>query len=181
MTSTIPKDVLKIWEFRAGEAERDILENLIEFLEFYDELNHGDKLKAYKEAAKANRMAGETFRGKFGLVLRFRDCDLREWFKQGISFDHLAHAPSLAEVIKLTPAALIEKAIDPGSANGDTMTVDEMIEFALGGSDKKTSPKWHVEQAFSKLLKLPSLLKWDSEKAQRFETKVKELIEEFSQ
>lgn len=180
MTSIIPRDCLIRWDIRASESENNILENLIEFLEFYDELNHGDKLNAYKEAAKANRMAGETFRGKFGLVLRFRDCNLREWFKQGISFDHLAHAPSMAEIAKLTPAALIEKAIDPGAANGDTMTVDEMIEFALGGSDKKTSPKWHIEQAFSKLLKLPNLLKWDSEKTQRFEVKVKELIEEFS-
>lgn len=178
----IPTAILTKWETRTIQADKNVLANLVEFLEFYDELQHGELMQAYTEAAKANRMSGATFRDKFGLVRRFRECDLYFWFANGISFDHLDKAPSLAEITKRQPSELIAQAIEVGNKDGETMTVDEMTAFALGETDKpKAGAKWHIEQAFVKVWKLRNILGWDDEKANRFEARVRELIEEFIQ
>ena len=177
--TTIPQDILLRWNGKALWADNAVLENFIEFLDFHDELKHGDTMNAYADAAKANRMSAETFRGKFGSVLRFRECNIRNWFDRGISWDHLAKAPSLSEYRKITPAELIDECINLGNAEGETMTADEMTAHALSGEDSPPPDVYNlIERAFSKLVKFTKMTEWDDEKRGRWET-WKEAGEEF--
>lgn len=167
--------VLERWYSRATQANKNILQNLLEFGEYYSGLEHGEKMQAYKEAAEANMMSAENFRYKFGLVLRFKDCNLCEWFANGISFDHLENS-SAAEYKKMTPKELIEKAIELGGPDGKTMTVNEMLNFALGEKPDSGANKGEF-RFFSNLLKFCNLRKWTPEQSERFQTGVRELID----
>lgn len=180
--TVIPESKLSAWQSRAETADNLVLENLIEFREFYEELKneHGTLMQAYAEAAKANRMSAETFRAKFGLVRRFRDDDLRRWFASGISFDHLDKAPRLAEITHRQPAELLDACIEIGGADGGTMTADEMAAFAMSETDvPHVTARYYVETAFRKVWKLPNLLGWTEEKAQRFEEELRQLIDRY--
>lgn len=178
----IPEGKLTIWNVRATNADQDILQNLIEFREFYDELKneHGTLMQAYAEAAKANRMSAATFRDKFGLVKRFQDDDLLRWFASGISFDHLDKAPQIAELTHRTPAELLEACIEIGGENGETMTADEMMRFGMGETDQpRVTARYHFEAAFRKVWKLPTLLGWAEDKSKRFTDDLRTLIDRY--
>ena len=92
----LPTAFLEKWTERASTGNTLLLENVIEFVEeFYDELNYGDKLQAYREGAEANLCSEYTFRDRVSKVVRFRECELQMWFMNGIGWDHLENAPSL--------------------------------------------------------------------------------------
>lgn len=177
----IPAAVLKRWNKIADEASRNYLAIFIEFREWDAELQHGEKMQAYREAAAAVMMSESTFRDKFGLVKRFQDDDLIRWFRRGISFDHLDKAPSLAEACKRTPSDLLEAAISIGNESGETMTVEEMTAFALAETDQpKASVNYHIESLVtSNLRKLRNLFKWDDDKAERFAIAFRDLLKEY--
>ena len=178
----IPADTLRMWNERATCADTLILDNLLDFREFYDELKseHGTLMQAYAEAAKANRMSAATFRDKFGLVKRFQDDDLRRWFACGISFDHLDKAPQIAELTHRTPAELLDACIEIGGENGETMTADETIRFAMGETDQpRVTARYHFEAAFRKVWKLPTLLGWAEDKSKKFEDDLRALIDRY--
>lgn len=178
----IPQEKLSAWYMRATAADNLVLENLLDFREFYDELKseHGTLMQAYAEAAKANRMSAATFRDKFGLVKRFQDDDLRRWFYCGISFDHLDKAPQIAELTHRTPAELLEACIEIGGENGETMTADEMMRFAMGETDQpRVTARYHFEAAFRKVWKLPTLLGWADDKSRRFTDELRTLIDRY--
>ena len=179
----IPAEILRMWGERAETAHHLILQNLIDFKPFDAELQHGEKMQAYAEAAKANRMSMRTFQDRFYLVKRFQDADLIRWFASGISFDHLDKAPSLAEATNRTPAEMIECAIEVGGKMGGTMTVEEMIAFALGETNKQRKHiGYHIDRAVTVILrKFRHLLKWDDEKAERFAVRLRELMKEFAE
>lgn len=161
----IPAEKLSTWHTRATAADNLILENLLDFREFYDELKaeHGTLMQAYAEAAQANRMSRETFRDKFGLVKRFQDNDLREWFMRGISFDHLDKAPSLAEISKRTPAEVLN------FAAAENMTVEQMVNWVCEEQGKERAPlMFHFENEVKRLCKFPTLGNWDAEKTGRW-------------
>ena len=175
----LPTGKLETWRKRAKSANKSILENLIEFKEFYDELKdrHGEMMQAYREAADANMMSEHTFRDKFGLVNRFRDSDLLYWFENGISFDHLDNAPSLRPD---DPASLLDDCIENGNENGETMTVPEMVNFVLEGENKRrVKARYHFDRAFSKVWNLHNILKWTDEKAKSFKRELQDLIDKY--
>jgi len=179
----IPTEILRMWSERAETAHHLILQNLIDFKPFDAELQHGEKMQAYAEAAAANLMSARTFQDRFYLVRRFQDADLIRWFASGISFDHLDKAPSLAEATNRTPAQMLECAIEIGGKTGVTMTVEEMIAFALGENGKqKVHIEYHIDRAVTVILrKFRFLLKWDDEKAERFAVRFHELMKEFAE
>ena len=72
----IPAEILRMWGERAETAHHLILQNLIDFKPFDAELQHGEKMQAYAEAAKANRMSMRTFQDRFYLVKRFQDAEV---------------------------------------------------------------------------------------------------------
>jgi hypothetical protein len=163
----LPAKFLEKWRGRARAGNAALLENVIEFVdEFYDELNYGDKAQAYSESAAANFCSEYTFRDRVSKVVRFRECDLVEWFMNGIGWDHLENAPSLRPD---DPASLITDCLKVGNADGETMTVSEMINFELEGENRQAaSASFHFDREFGKLCKLPILLKWDKEKTGRY-------------
>lgn len=160
----IPSSKLAEWKKRSEAADFLILENLIEFREFYDELkNEHALMQAYAEAAQANRMSAATFRDKFGLVKRFGDDDLRRWFEMGLSFDHLDKAPGLAEISHRTPAEVLDFAAE------ERMTVEQMINWICEEQGKQRAPLlFHFDSLFRKLWKFPALGQWDTDKTERW-------------
>ena len=174
----IESEVLTRWTNRTVKSNLDRLENLIEFKPYYEEVKYrGAELEQiYKEGAKANGMAVSSFKERVLQVMRFSDCDLRRWFAYGISFDHLKHAGSLYPD---APAELLEQCIDPGDENGDTLTVDKMINLVLEGrQDRAKSYKLNVMLSnFSR--KFLHAFKIEGEKAKMFEARLRDLISEF--
>jgi len=163
----LPTAFLEKWTERASTGNTLLLENVIEFVEeFYDELSYGDKLQAYREGAEANLCSEYTFRDRVSKVVRFRECELQMWFMNGIGWDHLENAPSLRPN---DPAGLIADCLTVGGANGETMTVREMINFELEGENKQAAKAvYHFERAISNMWKLPRLLKWNEGKTKEF-------------
>lgn len=174
----LPTGMLEKWQSRARAGNIALLENVIEFVdEFYDELKHGELMQAYREGADANFCSEYTFRDRVGLVVRYRKCDLVMWFMNGIGWDHLSTAPSLRPD---NPADLIASCLLVGNEQCETMTVREMTNFVLEGENKqRVKARYHFDKAFSKLWKLPNLLRWEPEKAERWSKDLNELIERY--
>ena len=164
----LPTAFLEKQSKRARLANKILLINVMEFVEeFYDELQHGDKMQAYRETAEANFCSEYNFRDRVSKVVRFRECNILEWFANGIGWDHLENAPSLRPN---DPAGLIADCLNVGGEHGETMTVREMINFELEGENKQAAKMlYHFERVVSKLWKLPIIKTWNEAKQSRWQ------------
>lgn len=174
--SLIPRPVAERMKARARKGSRCHLENLLDVRDLIAEIYRpqGKIMQAYSDAAVAMECSADTVRLGIGQIREYTDKDLFRWLDSGISFDHLSAANSLAELANKTPIELIEQAIDPGNAEGNTMTVRELEAFALG-ERKQNHPVFRFGVLLGRLLKFPNALKWDDEKTGRYMALLEEL------
>lgn len=164
----IPTVTLERWHVTARRNALVKLEMLLEFRAMMPDFKAENVLmEAYKEAAEAMLISPETLRDDMGKIREYQEEQLRYWIDNGVSFDHMEKAAQLAEIAHKTPARLLDECIDPGNANGDTMTVKELIAFALGEKPKPRHTLGLVVM-FDRLRKFPTNYGWDIEKTTRF-------------
>lgn len=168
----IPSDMRNRWSTRARRGALNMLKSLLEFRELIVSEGYREEgvlMQAYREAADSMLMSPETLRDYMGKVREYPKEKLVYWLSNGLSFDHLEKANAVAELAKRTPADLLNEAIDVGNADGKTMTVDEMVSFALGVVDKpRRSVIHHFIPLYERLGKFPSRFRWDEEKTRRY-------------
>lgn len=164
---------------RALSGALNELESLLEFrADVNDWKAEGRLMQAYKEQAEDMLLASDTLRGKIATIREYDADELRYWLKRGAGFEHLQTANTLAELAKKTPAQLMNECVEFGGETGNkTMTVDELTAHALG--ERKRDPAlFRVNTLLSRLAKFPLLLKWDSDKTQKF-TELMDAVREF--
>src|SRR5574343_484650 len=132
--------------------------------------------KTFWYGAKSTRKyrTAQKLRRKLQAVNGFSPEVLSDFVNGGLSWEHLQVAHDLSDTAYKTPRQLLQEAIDPGNAHGDTMTVNELIAHALG----ERAPRPETYAAFSwlsRLAELPSKFNWDAEKRGRFEKTLQEL------
>ena len=168
----IPEAVRKTWRTRARRGALNTLKSLLEFRtlivsEGYRE--EGVLMQAYREASEDMLVAPETLRDYMGKIREYSKDELIYWLNNGVSFDHLEKANSVAELANRTPAELLNEAVTVGNEKGKTMTVNEMVSFALGVVDKpKRNIIYHFIPLYERLGKFPSRFKFDTEKTKRY-------------
>jgi len=166
----IPAETKTVWRQRARRGALSKLKSLLEFREMIADYKAEHVLmEAYKEAAEAMLIAPETLRDDMGKIREYSRENLVRWLSSGLSFDHLETANRLAEAAKKTPAQLLNEAIDPGNATGETMTVDELAVYAIGELPHN-SRRAVIQMTimFDRLRKFPTRFKWDEIKTGRF-------------
>jgi hypothetical protein len=134
--SVIPAELLARWREHAKKRNLSKLCDIIDFRDFLLENDHnGTPIGLiYKEAAAAMGYSDNTLQRNVRIIRSYPSEQLLKWIHAGLSFDHLEMANFYQDEKK--PAAwLLDKAIDPGNADGSIMTVDELILFA--NSEKK--------------------------------------------
>ena len=168
----VPTGTLDKWATRARRGALYTLKSLLEFRDLIKSEGYREEgvlMQATKEAAEAMLMAPETLRDLMGKVREYPKDKLIYWINNGVSFDHMEKANSIAELAKRTPAALLDEAIQIGNPDGKTMTVNEMVSFALGVVDKnKRNAMTHFVPLLERLGKFPTRFKWDSDKTARY-------------
>jgi hypothetical protein len=128
----IPGEMLDKWRGRARASDLLKLKNLIEFRTLKEEFKiEGVLMQAYKEAAEAMMLAPETLRDLIGKIRNYPEARLISWIENGISFDHLEKANTLAELAHKTPAQLLDEAVEFGNGTGAPMTVRELTSHAM--------------------------------------------------
>ncbi len=144
------------------------LESLLEFRELMDEWKtEGVLMQAYGEWADAMMIAKDTLRRKIANIRNYAADDLYRWIEQGAGFEHLETSNTLAELAHKTPKQLMNEAVDLGDGNGKVMTVDQLTSHALG--EQKHEPAlFRVNALLSRLGRFPSLLKWGTEKTDKY-------------
>lgn len=167
----IPVADLMRWSHNARKSDLLKLENLVEFREFLSEIRgDGTIMMAYRDASEAMSMAPETLRDYMGKIREYPVEKLQLWLVKGVSWDHFEKANSVAEIAHVTPAQLLDEAVDPGNAEGKTMTVREMLSHALGGREKPGGAgRYHWLPVYERLGKFPSRLGWEPDKTCRFQ------------
>lgn len=158
------------WITRARRGALSKLRNLIEFRALMDDAKaEGVLMQVYAEAAEAMLCATDTLRRDIGIIREYPTTDLIHWIANGISFDHMETANALHEYAHKAPADLLNEAINPGNAEGATMTVRELTAYTLG--EKKRTPLiFQVANLFERIGGIPHRwkLNWDEEKTMRF-------------
>ena len=165
----LPPERRYITRTRAKLGALGELESLLEFREDMDDWKaEGRLMQAYQEQAEDMMIARDTLRRKMTIIRNYTPEDLYRWIENGVSFEHMETANTLAQLAKKTPKKLLDECIELGGHTGNkTMTVDELTAHALG--EKKQEPVlFRVNDLLSRLGKFPTLLKWDSSKSEKF-------------
>jgi len=151
---------------RAGALAE--LENLLEFRELMDEYKaEGVLMQAYAEWSDAMMIAKDSLRRKMATIRNYSADDLYNWTEAGAGQEHLETANTLAELAHKTPKQLMIEAVTLGDEVGKVMTVDQLTSHALG--EKKHEPAlFRVNTLLSRLGRFPALLKWGTEKTERY-------------
>ena len=145
------------------------LESLLEFREDMDDWKaEGRLMQAYAEQAADMMISRDTLRRKLATIRNYSADDLCKWIENGISFEHMETANTLAEIAKKTPKQLLDECIELGDETGRVLTVDQLTSHALGEQIRKDSVMYRINNLFSELGKFPARLKWDVEKTTRF-------------
>lgn len=168
----IPEGMRERWRTRARRGALNTLKSLLEFRELIVSEGYREEgvlMQAYSEAAEDMLMAPETLRDYMGKIREYPRQTLVYWLSNGLSFDHLEKANSIAELAQRTPAQLLDEAIEVGNENGETMTVNQMVSFALGVVDRqKRSIIYHFIPLYERLGKFPTRFKFDAEKTKEY-------------
>ena len=166
----IREDIKLTWQTRARRGAMLKLESLLEFRDLLSDARaegHPPIMELYIEAAVPMMISSETLRRDIATIREYSRADLYRWLENGISFDHLDNANQLAEIAHKAPADLLNEAVDPGNATGETMTVRELQSYALG-ERPMPAPMYWVNRLFDSLCKSPTRWQWSEEKAQRW-------------
>jgi hypothetical protein len=174
MTAYIPDDIRARWRENAKEAKKSEvyaallrLENVIQFLEFYDEFPD-NRVEIMEQAAQDNGMSSASWDERVRQVKRLENgLPALVWcFERGITWDHVKQALSLSE----RPLVLLQDAVNKGGEDGNrVMTVAEMVAYAKTGQTVTTPEvevsnlvQW-VSGKFLKLLAIPADKRGDFE------------------
>lgn len=170
MDSLIPTETLKAWRGRAKRGALELLDSLCEFREMIPDFKaEAVLMQAYAEASEALMMAPETLRDYVGKVREYPKEQMIYWITNGVSFDHFEKANTLADLAHKPPAQLLDEAINPGNATGQTMTVKELTAYALGEVSQPMKVQvYRFTVLYKQLGKFPSLYGWDDDKAARY-------------
>jgi len=143
------------------------MENILVWREVHEEVPRGAKVTAEKEFAHAAGCSPQTLRRKLAAINGFNPEVLADLVNDGLSWEHLYAAHELAEQAHKTPLALLREAVNPGNEHGETMTVNELITYALG--ERISSPETYAAMGWiSRLQNIPQKLGWDEEKKTRW-------------
>jgi hypothetical protein len=156
MIEVIPAEVRERVRVRAHDGTLLKLDNLLELRDVLDEIKHRGEpvvMQFYEEAAADLCRSKETVRHDLATIREYTEADLRRWLNNGLSFDHIVKANMVAEVSQRTPKELLDDALDNGDEHGHAMTVDKMLDYALGGRVSWSVWK-RVNMAFGRLVKL---------------------------
>ena len=171
MTATIiPAELLARWSSHTKKRNLSKMCDLIDLRDFLQENGHnGTPIGLiYKEAATAMSYSKNTLERNIRIIRSYPSEKLYEWIKAGLSFDHIEASNFYQDETK--PAAwLLDKAIDLGNAEGNVMTVDELIIFA--NSEKRYTPVFiRAKNMWIRLVELMGKSPiWEPEKLSRFE------------
>ena len=166
----IPAELLARWREHTKKRNLNKLCDLIDFRDFLLENDHnGTPIGLiYKEAAAAMGYSDNTLQRNVRIIRSYPSEQLLKWIHAGLSFDHLEMANFYQDATK--PAAwLLDKAVDPGNAEGKVMTVDELILFA--NSEKRYTPVLiRLKNLWHRIGDFPiAKLGWEADKTARFD------------
>jgi hypothetical protein len=167
----IPTDKYNEWHAIAKRGARELLAILIEFRDVMmpDFKAEGVLMVAYAELAKCLMRSPDTLRDKIGNLRSYPSEKLLYWFDNDISFDHLDKSNQLAELAHKTPARLLDEAVTPGNAIGETMTVKELTSYALGEvAQPMKASSYRLTVILNQLRKFHTD-GWEADKVTRFE------------
>lgn len=138
----------------------------------------GVLMEAYAEACIPMGCSADTLRRDIGVIREYSKKDLVRFIRAGVSFDHFDTANGLAELAHKAPLQLLNEAVDPGNAVGDTMSVRELTAYALG--ERQIPPQvYRFNLVFERLCNFPTQLGWSQEKTERWEACIAQLKEFF--
>ena len=166
----IREDIKLTWQTRARRGAMLKLESLLEFRDLLSDARaegHPPIMELYIEAAVPMMISSETLRRDIATIREYPRENLYAWLENGISFDHLDKANQLAEIAHKAPADLLNEAVDPGNATGETMTVRELQAYALG-ERPMPAPMYWVNRLFTSIVGVPQRLNWNDEKKGRW-------------
>lgn len=168
-SNLIPAATLTRWQTRARRGALSTLKSLLEFRELVPDFRaEAVLMQAYQDAAKAMMIATDTLRDLMGKIREYPEGQLIFWINNGVSFDHMEKANQLAEIAHKTPAALLNEAVNPGNATGETMTVRELTAYALGEvAQPMKAITYRRVTLWNSLGKFPTT-GWDDDKVSRF-------------
>lgn len=140
---------------------QDRLRLLLILRDFRDELKGKDEsvMEMYAEAGALLHLSPSRMAHLVGTLRAYSEENLRYWLNNGVTWCSIEAINSLEanDMLNATPAQIFTEAIDPGNAEGKTMTKEEIILFALGHKERPAL-SWRVDNLFAKLanvLKLP--------------------------
>jgi len=144
------------------------LQSLLEFREDVDSFRAENKLmQAYQEQAEDMMIARDSLRRKMATIRNYTPDDLERWIEAGVGFEHMEAANNLAELAKKTPKQLLDECISFGDETGKVLTVEKLMTLALG-EQRRDPALFRVNGLLSRLARFPDLLKWGSDKREKF-------------
>lgn len=164
------------WRTRALRNTTNLIESLCELRDLLVELPT-QRMQLINDFASDFGRSKATVKDDLHIIGGYLAEDMQRWVVAGIRFDHMEKAKQVAAAKEMTPAALLDFAIDNGP-EGKTMTVDEMVSFAIGEKPSGGARR-NFQRYYDRLMKLPAVYKWDDSKRARFEQVINTLWEFF--
>lgn len=163
-------------KIRARAGAYAELENVILWRELHEEIPHGAKVAAEREFAAAMMCSPQTLRRKLKAINGFGVDRLCDWINADVAWEHFATAHDIAETAKKSPGQLLDECVALGDGHGKTMTVHDMIAFALG--EQAASPESYAAfGCLSRLAEIPVKLGWNETKVKRLAKLIVEIKE----
>ena len=162
MNDILPAEVRSHLRTRAYRTAILKLASLLELRPIVEDAKaEGERvlMKLYAEAAEDMMVHPDTVRADLNTIRNYPPEKLAYWITNKAGFSHIEMANSLQEIAKKPAAQLLDECITLGNESGKTMTVNELIVFALG-EQKRDPALFRVKALFERLGKLPNILGW---------------------
>jgi len=180
ITTIIPQELRTKLRDRSRRSTLLKMENLLDLRDFIEE-NYAQVeamgwMNFYKEAAEVMICAAETVRRDLSIIRSYETARLRDWVRNGLSFDHIETANWLQEYCTYYADQILDAAVTMGSGIGKTMTVAEMESFALG--ERRPRPQiFNANRLLEQLGYFPTKLNLTADAAAEWETLLNPLRE----
>ena len=180
ITTIIPQDLKLKLRDRSRRSTLLKMENLLDLRDFIEE-NYAQVeamgwMNFYREAADSLICSAETVRRDLSVIRSYESSRLRDWIRNGLSFDHIETANWLQEYCTYLADQILDAAVTMGNGNGRTMTVAEMESFALGERVPRP-PVFNANKLLGQLGYFPTRLNLTAEAAAEWETLLNPLRE----
>ena len=169
----IPEALYNTLRAGATSRNRSKLQNYLDIRDYLEEnrdylMQSGLMMQTYQEFADALLCSESTVRKNLSIIRNYPADRLQNWLDAGLSFDHIETAnASYQEWNDKPPADILDEAVVYGGDTiGNTMTVDELQQFARLNKDKWT-PLMYAKNYLNKIVDMMFVKKWsDAEKIQ---------------